>query len=59
MNSFFFSLNYVFYIIPFLDKKYGINFNERETLQHYVTLSHINIIKYVLFNPHITTYYLS
>ncbi len=32
--------NYIFYKIQLVDKGYGINFNEKETLQHYVTLPH-------------------
>jgi hypothetical protein len=32
--------NYVLYKIQLVDKGYGINFNEKETIQHYVTLPH-------------------
>jgi hypothetical protein len=39
-HSSFFSPNYIFYKIELVDKGYGINFNIRETLQHYVTLLH-------------------
>jgi hypothetical protein len=40
MNNRFFSSNYILYKIQLSNKEYEINYNERKTLQHYVTLSH-------------------
>jgi len=58
MNRSFFSPSYILYKIQIVNKKYGINFNERETLQHYVTLSHIHTNTYYLAHI-LTTYYLA